>query len=88
MLIDIDMKGNQMNNKGVGSVFCLIAALLMSARYISAAIFVSSSPSWSADHFQAALQYNGPVLLILAIAAAVIGICFIIAGLVQDKKGR
>ena len=27
-----------MNNKGVGAVFCLIAAILMSARYIAAAI--------------------------------------------------
>lgn len=30
-----------MNNKGVGAIFCLISAILISARYISAAVFMS-----------------------------------------------
>ena len=31
-----------MNNKGVGVIFCLISAILVSAKYISAAMFMSN----------------------------------------------
>ena len=38
----------KMNNKGAGTVFCLIAALLFGARYIAAGPCMSSSASISA----------------------------------------
>lgn len=75
-----------MNNKGVGAVFCLISALLMSARYLSAAIFMSSTGSWSADMFSSALSYVGAPLLIFAILALIVGVGFLICGIVQDRK--
>ena len=77
-----------MNNKGVGSIFCLIAAILMGFRYLSAAVYVSNSPSWSADMFAHALEYVGPTLLIAAVAALVAGICFLAVGIVRDCKDK
>ncbi len=76
----------RMNNKGVGAVFCLIAAILMVARYLSAAIFMSSTPTWSAEHFSDALSYVGAPLRIAAICALVVGAVFLIFGIVQDRK--
>ena len=51
-----------MNNKGVGAVFCLISAILTSARYIAAAIFMSNVTSWDSTLFQAGLSYVGAPL--------------------------
>ena len=78
-----DMK---MNNKGVGAIFCLIAAILAGARYLSAAIFMSGTSSWSADLFTESLKYVGPVLQIAAIIALAVGIFFLILGLFKDEK--
>ena len=77
-----------MNNKGVGSIFCLIAAILMGVRYLAAASFMSNTASWSAELFASALGYVGPGLLIAAIAALVIGICFLAVGIVKDGKSK
>ena len=77
-----------MNNKGVGSIFCLIAALLLGFRYLTAAIYVSGAQSWGAILFSDALSYTGSGLLIAAIAALVIGICFLALGFVKDGKTK
>ena len=63
-----------MNNKGVGVIFCLIAAVLTGFRYLSAAIFMSGTASWSPELFAAALSYVGPALLIAAVVALVVGV--------------
>ena len=44
-----------MNNKGIGAVFCLISAILISAKYISAVIFMSGVNTWDATLFAVAL---------------------------------
>ncbi|MGI6316445.1 MAG: hypothetical protein GX567_19140 [Clostridia bacterium] len=75
-----------MNNKGIGSVFCLISAVLMSARYLSASIFMSGASSWDADLFSAGLQYVGAPLKILSIIALLVGIVFLGYGLYQDYQ--
>ena len=75
-----------MNNKGVGAVFCLISALLMSTRYLCAAIFMSGTGSWSADLFSSSLSYVGAPLLVLSILALIAGVVFLAAGIIQDKK--
>ena len=76
-----------MNNKGVGAVFCLIAAILMAARYVTAALFMSSISTWSSDMFRASLEYIGPALPIAAIAALIVGVVFLGVGIFKDKKG-
>lgn len=75
-----------MNNKIVGAIFCLIAAILAGARYVAAAIFMSSTSTWSAELFQNSLNYVGPNLLIAAIVALVAGIGFLVCGLLKDGK--
>ena len=75
-----------MNNKIVGAVFCLIAAILTGARYLAAAVFMSNTSNWSAELFNAALTYVGPVLLITAVIALVAGIVFLVCGVVQDIR--
>ena len=76
-----------MNNKGVGAVFCLIAAILISARYVSAAIFMSSVLSWDSELFRAGLDYIGPALPTAAIDALIVGVIFLGVGIVQEIKG-
>ncbi len=75
-----------MNNKGVGSIFCLIAAILFGARYITAGLLMSNSPTQSADLFSYALGYIGSPLVIASIVALVIGVCFLVLGFIKDAK--
>ena len=77
-----------MNNKGIGAIFCLISAVLMSARYIAAAIFMSNVVSWDSSLFQAGLSYVGSPLKVAAIIALIAGICFLVYGVVRDLKSR
>lgn len=66
-----------MNNKGVGVIFCLISAILVSAKYISAAMFMSNLATQDASLFKNGLEYVGPFLSIEAIIAMIIGILFL-----------
>ena len=75
-----------MNNKGVGAIFCLIAAILTSARYLAAAVFMSGVSSWNSSLFQAGLSYVGSPLKICAIAAHAAGLVFLAVGILQDRK--
>ena len=75
-----------MNNKITGAIFCLIAAILAGARYVAAAIFMSNTAAWNAELFGNSLSYVGPNLLIAAIAALVVGIGFLVCGLLKDGK--
>ena len=76
-----------MNNKGVGAVFCLIAAILTAARYVSAAIFMSGVTSWDSELFRAGLNCIGPALPIAAIVALAAGVVFLGIGIFRDGKG-
>lgn len=75
-----------MNNKGVGAIFCLIAAILAGARYLAAAIYLSGTQSWDAELFSAGLRYVGAPLLIAAIAALIVGVVFLALGIARDGK--
>lgn len=76
-----------MNNKGVGAIFCLISAILISAKYIAAAIFMSGVTSWDAELFAEGLEYVGPFLMVISFIALIVGILFLGYGLYQDIKG-
>ena len=75
-----------MNNKGIGAIFCLISAILMAARYLAAAIFMSSTQSWSNELFTAGLEYVGSPLLIASIIALIVGIGFLGYDLYKEIK--
>ena len=78
-----DMK---MNFKGVGTVFCLIAAILTGVRYVAAALSAGGAATISAEVFSTALASVGPALLIAAVAALAIGVCFLVLGFAKDGK--
>ena len=63
-----------MNDKGVGAIFCLISSILISAKYLSAAIFVSNK---DAILFSASLEYVGSFLTIASLIALIIGLLFL-----------
>ena len=74
-----------MNNKGVGAVFCLIAAVLTGARYVAAAIYFSSTSTKSPELFRSALEYTGSGLTILSVIALVAGVGFLVWGTLNDS---
>lgn len=77
-----------MNNKGIGVIFCLISAILTSARYIAAAIFMSNVTSWDSSLFQAGLGYVGWSLKAAAVIALIAGICFLGYGIFQELQKK
>ena len=75
-----------MNNKGIGAVFCLISAIMISAKYISAAIFMSGVNTWDATLFAAGLGYVGPFLSIASAVALIVGILFLGYGVYEEIR--
>lgn len=75
-----------MGERGVGSIFCLIAAILFSTRYISAAIFMSGVDSWNEELFAVGLEYVGSPLKTLSIFSFIIGISYLVWAEVSGKK--
>lgn len=75
-----------MGKRGVGAIFCLIAAILFSARYIAAAIFMSGVSSWDKALFTVGLEYVGSPLVTLSIVSFIIGIGYLVWAEVSEKK--
>ena len=67
-----------MNKRGTGVTFIAIASFLFSTRYISAAIYGSSSSNWNDELFNAMLEFIGNPLSICAIFALLIGLAYIV----------
>lgn len=67
-----------MNRRATGTVFCLIAALLYSVKYISAAIFGSNITSWNAGLFNAMLEYMGNGLNYISLLSLITGIIYLV----------
>ena len=74
-----------MNNKGIGAVFCLMSSILISAKYISASIFMGNISAKDAVLFAEGLDYVGSFLTI-AFISLIVGILFLGYGLYQDIK--
>lgn len=72
-------------NKIVGAILCLCAAILFSARYISAAVYMSGVSAVGNGFFQDGLNYVGPALLIAAVISLIAGVVFIIYGSIKEK---
>ena len=58
----------------LGISLLLISAMLFCTRYLSAAIYLSNTASWSRELFAGGLYYVGNELLYLSIVALVLGI--------------
>lgn len=66
-----------MNRRGTGVIFCLIAALLYIAHYITTAIYLSNMSSWDAHMFKEGLKYTGSSLDILSVIFLVAGLVYL-----------
>ena len=66
-----------MNKRGTGVAYLAIAALLFSAKYISAAIIGSGITSWNKDLFNVMLKFVGFPLHIYSIIALILGLAYI-----------
>lgn len=75
-----------MNKRATGVMFCLIAGLLIAARYIVAALFMSGITSWNAGLFAAGLEYQGNGLLICSIISLVAGVIYLVRAEIEDKR--
>lgn len=75
-----------MNKRGTGAVFCLIAALLYAARYLTAAIFMGNVSSWSQDLFRLGFEYQGSGLLVASIISLIVGLGYLIWGEIEERK--
>lgn len=76
-----------MSRRTTGAMFCLIAAILQSARYISAAIYMSNVSSWNRDMFEDALYYVGSHLSTLATISLILGAAYLLlAEIIEFKK--
>lgn len=75
-----------MKNKGIGTIFCLMSSMLMSARYIATAIYLSGASSWNKTLFTNGLDYVGTPLQTASLFALIVGIIFLAVGLYQDFK--
>ncbi len=73
-----------MNNKGVGVIFFLISAILISTRYLSAAIYMNSHNTWSNELFNRSLEFVGTTLQTWSTIALIAGILFLCLGIYQD----
>ncbi len=69
-----------MKKRGAGVAFCAMAIISYIARFITTAIYLSSSDEWSEILFFSGMSYIGNGLLVISIVTAVIGIAYLIAG--------
>lgn len=66
-----------MSKRTTGVLLITLSAVLYATRYLSAAIFGSSLNNWSAELFDAMLQYVGSGLVTWSIIALVAGILYL-----------
>lgn len=74
-----------MGRRFTGVMFCLIATLLISAKYISAAIFGSNVSSWDSGLFNAMLKYVGGTLSVFSLIALIIGIAYLVMAEIKKE---
>lgn len=75
-----------MTRRGTGIAFIAISALLISIKYISAAVFGSGVTSWDAELFNAMLSYVGNTLSNFSLLSLLIGVGYIGWGEYEDLK--
>lgn len=86
MLSFMEKGGRNMNKRGTGTMFCLIAALLFCTKYTAAAIYLSQTSSWSNELFESGLQNMGNSITVINTVSLVIGLIYLIAGEYSEFK--
>ncbi|MGL5692576.1 MAG: hypothetical protein ACRCXA_00745 [Peptostreptococcaceae bacterium] len=77
-----------MNRRGTGVMFCLIAAILFSTRYLSAAIFSSNVSLWDAQLFSEMLSYVGNTLTTLSVVSLVVGLTYLVFAEISEERNK
>ncbi|WP_339250902.1 hypothetical protein NSQ43_13220 [Sporosarcina sp. FSL W8-0480] len=77
-----------MTKRGAGIAFVAISALLISVKYISAAIFGSGVSSWDKELFDAMLSYVGNTLNIFSLLSLLVGVSYIAWGEYEELKRK
>lgn len=77
-----------MAKRGAGIAFIAISALLISVKYISAAIFGSGVASWDKGLFDAMLSYVGITLNIFSLLSLLVGVSYIAWGEYEEFKRK
>ena len=66
-----------MARRTTGTLLIVVSTALYATRYLSAAIFGSSLTNWSADLFNAMLEYVGTGLVTWSVIALVTGLIYL-----------
>ena len=66
-----------MSRRTTGTLLIVVSTTLYAARYLSAAIFGSSLTNWSAELFNAMLQYVGSGLVTWSVIALIAGLAYL-----------
>jgi len=75
-----------MSIRTTGTLLILVAAILYSPRYLTAAIFGSSLQNWSTDLFNAMLRYVGQGLVVWSLVALVGGLAYLVWAELETKQ--
>lgn len=73
-----------MSRRAVGVSFVAIAAFLYAARYLTAGLYASSLVGWSAELFEAMLQYVGTDLTLWSVVCLVLGLIYLAWGEIES----
>jgi len=79
-------ESEKMKRRGIGVAFISISALLISTKYISAAIFGSGVVSWDEQMFNGMLDYVGNDLSNFSLWALIIGVGYLAWGEYEELK--
>lgn len=74
--------------KNLGIALICISAFFYGIRYLSAAIYGSSTHTWSNDLFKYMLEYVGPGPLILSWISLISGISLIVFPEIKNRLNR
>ena len=77
-----------MGKRVTGGLLVLAAAVLSSAWYLCAAIFMTGVSSWNAELFRAGLNYVGSFLPIMALLLLCTGVAMIASASLDDWKKK
>lgn len=67
-----------MSRRTTGTFLLLIASILYAARYLTAAIFGSSTLGWSAEFYNSMLRYVGRGSVIWSLVALIVGLVYLV----------
>lgn len=77
-----------MKKQILGSIFLLIASILYSAKYISAAISGVNSTMWGEEEFSQFLSFVPLPLNIAILTSLVIGLTYFVWGILDSQKEK